>query len=71
MARTAKTRTAPKMSLCEALADPALRAEIDAIEDIWSSLDRGDRSDPTLEGILDFACAQFKARTGIDLDPRH
>lgn len=68
----AKTRTPrkPALTLIDCLNDPTLRAEIDAIEDIWSSLDHGDRREPTLESLLDHACASFQARTGLNLDPR-
>ena len=75
---TAKTskrpaaRRAPKrrMTLIEALNDPKLRADIDDIEDLWSSLDHGDRDEPTLERLLDRACEDFLAETGIDYHPR-
>ena len=65
-------RRGPKrrMTLIEALNDPKLRSDIDNIEDLWGSLDHGDRSEPTLERLLDAAVAEFLAETGIDYDPR-
>ena len=59
------------MTFTEALNTPDLRAEIEAIEDLWVSLDHGDRHEPTLERLLDRAVADFKAKTGLNIDPRH
>ena len=75
---TAKTskrpaaRRAPerRMTLIDALNDPKLRSDIDEIEDLWGSLDHGDRSEPTLERLLDRAVAEFRDAAGIDYDPR-
>lgn len=57
------------MSLIEALNNSELRSRIEGIDDIWSSLDHGDRSEPTLERLL--SAEVFKLRSlGVDYDPR-
>lgn len=57
-------------SLIDALNNPTIRADIDAIDDIWMSLDRGERQEPTLWKLLDAAVAALKADHGVDYDPR-
>lgn len=57
------------MTLIDALNNPELRCEIDAVDDIWSSLDRGDRDEPTLWSILDIAVKSL-AEKGVTYDPR-
>ena len=55
--------------LTEALADPHVKASIEAIDDLWVSLDHGDRREPTLERLL--ASEVFILRTrGVEYDPR-
>jgi len=53
------------MTTTEALMNPELKAMIEAAEDIWVSLDNGDRSDPVLENLLNKLVEELNAR-GVD-----
>lgn len=57
------------MTLIEALSNETTRLVIDAIEDLWVSMDQGERQDPILEDALDCAVTQCHA-LGFDYDPR-
>lgn len=57
------------MTFMEALSNPETRRIIDAIEDIWASMDRGDNSDFHLEHCMDEAVAHL-AEFGFHYDPR-
>ena len=57
------------MTTTEALRNETTRGIIDAIEDLWVSMDQGERHDPMLEDALDNAVAELRAY-GIVYDPR-
>lgn len=57
------------MTLIDALNTPHLREQIEAIDDIWSSLDRGEREEPVLDELLSHAVFRLRA-FGVEYDPR-
>lgn len=64
------TRSQPsEMSFIDALNDPDLRRIIDGIDDLWASLDHGDRREPVLEELIASEVFLIRAR-GFDYDPR-
>lgn len=57
------------MTFIQALNTKATRDMIESIDDIWSSLDRGDRRDASLERLLAAEVAKLNA-LGVNYDPR-